>query len=362
MSAFGKTKLLREAGMFEAPPGMVQSVSKVVLEAWVSRIKHGITGHLEMWRKKLQMARAAPNPNAAEIASFESFIVDLSLLNSRLSREYPRVQPKKVPSEGGELTRLPYDLKGWKYKPRFDELVDRLSDKDRRLLFSFELNYVDVSVVFAQSDLKGTWWGWGLLRLWCDPNLQDYDTFRERRAEYLRTIRHELQHLGQTILSKVIRRVYHKDRPGVSEEAGMPPRHVREREHDTSGYRHKQRREEKNRIEHARRDEEFYTRLQDEIVKARNLWRVVPRKYRPWAVDRIVGVAKVPRFRGPESEETMRRNREQIKERYRYTDNDLHVLRDLRGYVSSSPFFSALKRGNVSKWRKAVAEFAKAVR
>lgn len=71
------------------------------------------------------------------------------------------------------------------------------------------------------------------------------DQFRDTLKDILRTTRHELQHLGQDLLTRI---------QGLKQEAGSPSYDIRVKAPEGAP-----------RKEHALREEEFYTRLADEI-------------------------------------------------------------------------------------------------
>lgn len=341
---------------------MVRSISKRVIEEWVARILYGLRRKVDRVAEALERERAMPQIDEEAVEDWESIIMDLRILEGRLVREYPRVVPEPLPPDRTEDFKVRYDFTGWKYRKRFYELLERMPVRDRDIFLALDFKDVTVAVTFERpTGALATWSGIGLLQIWCNPDVVDsYEVFAKLRMQHIESIRHEIQHLGQSLLSDVINRAGREDWHRAEDLAGLPPKRMREKGRTPGGVRPTkeprtlQELEDRlvqpfhgDRIEHPLRDAEFYTVLQDEIDKTRRLWKTVPWRYRTWAVDRIVG--------GPE----MRYDREGLKRKYDFTEEDVRNLRQL--YVEPSTFFRALKRSNPSKWRKAVVEFVKVV-
>jgi len=123
-------------------------------------------------------------------------------------------------------------------------------------------------------------------------------------ANILQTTRHELQHVGQDVLTRVL---------GLKQEAGTPSQDIRVP--STPGKKPSERKE------HALREEEFYTRLSDEI-------------------DRFITFIQ-------------QRPKEGWTEDFRRWVNKEGVF--------GREFFNMLKKHEPLKWQKAVKEFLKGV-
>lgn len=150
--------------------------------------------------------------------------------------------------------------------------------------------------------------------------------FRYGLSEMLRILRHELRHVGQDVLAAI---------HGVSEDAGLPSRSTRDLEYGSSGRKLDAPVDERGRTlmrTHPLRDVEFYTRLGDEVDRFVRFSRKIPMNLRRDALRSWVGAL---------DEEVLDPNGERVS--------------------APQEFFAMLKRHEPGKWRKAVAEFYKAV-
>ena len=130
------------------------------------------------------------------------------------------------------------------------------------------------------------------------------------------TVRHELQHVGQDLLKKALQ---------LKEDAGLPSKSIRSPDVTPDGYKQQEKYDPK-RVDHALRDVEFHTRLADEVAEFVHFIKALKPEigWRPYAQDWVL-------YRGVGSKVRVRE------------------------------FFSKLKDKQPDKWKKAVAEFFKAV-
>ena len=209
--------------------------------------------------------------------------------------------------------KFPVDLSGWKYLERvMKKYTDMPLFSKAQLQRDLEKKgYKSIDVVLSFKRHKqslGIWFGHKReLRVDVRTSVgatRRVERFREALGEILRTLRHEVQHMGQDVLTALL---------GLKREAGTPSVELDPRiSNKILRWRFYQKREK----EHARRSQEFYTRLADEVA-------------------RFVAVAKET----PVSERKKR----------------------FKSWTENVYFFKVLKRYEPDKWKKAVGEFAKGV-
>jgi hypothetical protein len=244
-----------------------------------------------------------------------SDVVDLKLLE-RECRKYAD-KPKEYTALAKK--EFPVDITGWKYMERLMKKYAGPPGKTRmpllsrmwiekalkkqgfdkiRVVLSFKKHEKSVGTWFPHKkelrvDFRTIFTGGGPLV-----------SFRESLDDVLRTLRHEVQHLGQDVLTGLLE---------LGREAGTPSAELDpQAPHKSLQQRYRRRR----RKIHPRREEEFYTRLADEI-------------------DRFVKHVRKVKLSG---------------------------RRDAaRGWVDSTYFFRVLKKHEPAKYRKAVGEFIKGV-
>ena len=200
--------------------------------------------------------------------------------------------------------RFPLDLSGWPHAAMVERRIAERRARDPGSLWMFDRMYDPITVVVYRTLKEGrgkniaATWRDGFLTVWGLPShLHREREFRSYVVQLRRTIRHELQHLAQDLL---------REATGVDAAGGH---RTRSSPHPDGLH---------PRDEHALRDVEFHTRLQD-------------------AIEEYGGGA----------------------------DNA-----SIRSYVSDGPmvpgvephdFFAALKRYDRRKWVRAVSEFLGAV-
>jgi hypothetical protein len=217
--------------------------------------------------------------------------------------------------------KFPIDLTGWKYIQPNAPIIKRVNEKAVEPIGPLEVEKALATEgwdeILVQLDFKGHKKTLGTWRpfdrtLTVDIRGQRPDRvrhFKESLTDILRTTRHELQHLGQDVLTRVL---------GLKQEAGTPSQDIRVP--SPPGKKPSERKE------HALREEEFYTRLSDEI-------------------DRFVAhIVKQPK-------ETWNR---QFRSWVGQGGTD-------GGFRFDHEFFKRLKVHEPLKWQKAVKEFLKGI-
>jgi hypothetical protein len=167
---------------------------------------------------------------------------------------------------------------------------------------------------FKSHKRRGGQWNWLKKVLEVDvfsPSPQSVKGIREGMEILYRTIRHEMQHVGQDLLQKIQQ---------LPQEAGLPSKAIRDPGYDPLGRARKI--PSRKRREHALQDVEFYTRLADEI-------------------GRFVGFTRKWK-------------------RDTWADRARQWVGAVKSNITAS-FFKALKRQEPRKWQKAVKEFIKGV-
>lgn len=156
---------------------------------------------------------------------------------------------------------------------------------------------------------------------------QNVEQFKESLAEIERIARHEFQHVGQDMLKNLL---------GAKEELGLPSQSIRDMSRTPVGLPRDMKPgnpfQKLLRDDHAVQDVEFYTRLADEIGRFVRTTRHIPKDQ--WREAMRVWVAASPESQFNVGTQRIFRTRE---------------------------FFSALKRRQQGKWKKAVSEFVKGV-
>jgi len=256
----------------------------------------------------------------------DALVVDMSLIRN----EARRYTDKAMTVKSVRSTTIPITdsvLSGWRYSDRLPpDAIDRLRAAGKSDI-AVELNFVPRQSVAGTWNAAGfsieldvpTYRGIGI------PYPTTVDEFKDGIARLRGTIRHEAQHAGQTILKVAI---------GLKEQAGLPPRDVRDLRYDPSGNRPGHRRQ-----DHPERDVEFHTRLQDEIDEFVALSRRIPVDLRARALAAWTGLGPVVR-------------RSELGTPGSGSGSGI-VTRD---------FFGALKAVQREKWVRAVSEFVSGVR
>ena len=252
-------------------------------------------------------------------------LVELELLRHECEKH--STKPKSY--TGKAKKKFNVDLTGWKYVTDIDGAKKTLKDAG--------WGKISVELDFKGTQYKGGHWngtthalnveiGSGTTSRYIrtPEQARTLNALHYGMMEILRTCRHELQHVGQDLL---------RDIKGLTEDAGLPGRSVRNPMFDQRGISVDPNEEGKKFYKvHPLRDVEFYTNLADEIDRFVRYSRKIPLEDRAKAIRIWVGAG-----------------------------DDKMV--DAKGDTLSAvqQFFYSLKMYEKPKWRKAVAEFVKGV-
>jgi len=166
-------------------------------------------------------------------------LVELTLLKKECERHTPQAKTYRSMA----VQEFPFDLSGWKYvQPGTKLEKPSLWGGDRNLM---------VSVDFKEHKKYDGWWRAFSQEIKINTPKQIPGTvaeFQENLRGLSGTVRHELQHVGQTILTSTPDVLV--GYPSRSIQPVADPKKLHQNEHDK---------------EHALRAVEFYTRLADEI-------------------------------------------------------------------------------------------------
>jgi hypothetical protein len=205
-------------------------------------------------------------------------------------------------------------------------------------------------------------------------NIQDIEDLKSKFEQMKNTVRHEIQHFVQDFISFLLR---HR------EEAGLPGKDLRSPEYRSSGgkipefigpYQDIQDEKDKyKRIMHPLRDIEFYTRLSDAIsVFKRNKTHLPSELHHDFmlaCVDHITVTQFAQKTEEVIKRQVYKRNNIDMTKYLSDHDSDIIVENILRSIDYRtidtihriSNFFYKLKTFQPLKYKKAVAEFIKAV-
>lgn len=154
--------------------------------------------------------------------------------------------------------------------------------------------------------------------------------FETNIQRILQVTRHECQHIGQDIIQIL---------KGLRVDGGIPALSLRDESYTPTGYRSKGR--SRKRKEHALRDNEFYTRIQDEVDRFIVRSRSIPQKFVRIATRIWVG--------------------DFTKEDLKEFNHEFNSHQEKWERVHTTDFFAKLKANEPEKWKKAVKEFISAI-
>lgn len=282
-----------------------------------------VTGYRPLLGQLEIRARSRDQSSATASPEDDKLLVEFALLVAE-ARKYT---DKPVTAKSVRSTVVPIDastLAGWRYA---DRLPDSATVSDR--LRDVGMPSFKVELHFQPRQTVGGMWNRTDRILEVDvPVYQGsvYPTsvagFRAGMDRIRGTIRHEVQHVGQDVLKAVL---------GLQEYGGLPPRNIRDQRYDPSGMRPGM--PVRLRQEHALRDVEFHTRLQDEIDDFVAMSRRITPNIRSRAVKAWTGLGPV------------------VKQ------SEIGLF----GGIRTREFFSELKASQRAKWMRAVSEFVAGV-
>lgn len=300
------------SGVFQAPPGLVSEI-----EAWVLPL---YAGHVLAWGEDLLEKLEDPwdIPRETEAEALRLFgrgrVPDWKEEIRGILEQARRFASSGQYVVGAQKMGFVINnsiLKNWRYEGKVPpKAAAFLRAMGKDMIFVVYDPHLNPGV--------GGFWRPGsfLLSIRSQPMPSSSAMFYGYIAELRRVIRHEAQHVGQTLLSLFL---------GASKEvAGLPSRHIREKGHDPYGASL----DGGVGLEHALRDVEYHTRLQDEIDRFVALAAQIPLEELRRALKVTTGIT-----------------RETIS-KYEFGVS-----------ISAQEFFLVLQAFNKPKWRRAVADF-----
>lgn len=266
---YGDKKLIFRGRNTQTPYGR-DTIERDVVQGYRSLIK--------------QLEERASRRSESAAPSDDELLVETALLVAELRRH----TDKAVSVKSVRSTDIPVDattLSGWRYADRLPDpatVADRLRDAGLSS-FRMELNFQPRQTVGGQ---------WNRTDRILEVDVPVYRgsvyptsvaEFRAGLDKFRGTVRHEVQHVGQDVLKAVL---------GLREQGGLPPGDIRNLKYDPSGMRPGL--PPRFRQEHAERDIEFNTRLQDEIDDFVAVAVRIPLDQRRFVVDVWTGVKRGP--------------------------------------------------------------------
>ena len=307
----------RVAGIFQAPPAVVEDVYQWGIQILCAR-----------WLDRLPMKRAGVDAKIEEAKEdgndWKRGFHENRLLNLKLAEKLAVKQARGTKARNfRQVTMMEPDFKGWRYLPEIERRTG--STPDELLGGTAERTYTAV-IEEKKQRLHGTWNTRDFrlyFTLWFDPH--DVVTFKASSQDFHKLVVHEVAHLGQSYMTLLL---------DLSTSAGLPSRSLAEPGYSPNGIPTLSQGGEQE--EHALREVEFHTRLQDEVTSFLETAPRIPKSERREALRVWTGAS-------PRSSITFR------------PDEGMTTV------IRSTSFFDALKRSNRAKWRKAAAEFVKSV-
>lgn len=311
----------KAAAIFEAPPAMVAMLTRVVKEIYAATVLYRI-----------------PNLNDPSLSRQDDSYFDYYryLQSKALQYHYTARPPKNFE------WKMRVDLTGWKYL-----------SQDLAMLYKYWIkedmrpNYVNCRFIFGKDkNYAGLFEAnSNTITIYID-NLSD--NFDHTIRELEQTVRHEVQHFGQTLLSDLLRKdSYHNPKNPRGDMAGLPSDKIRSKEYNTHGI---SLRDNKRTQADVLQDIEFYTYLQDNVNafkhEAANILRTpdtMKSLFNMW-----VGLPN-----------KFIRNQLDIlrKDRSSKQENKDQYIRHLSDIMQHKNMFKVLLEKEPAKWKKAVNVF-----
>jgi hypothetical protein len=238
------------AGVWEGPPAMVARIQKNVINVYAASVMYNTRDRAR------DIFRTAKDENSnQEIANLKEIFTE-----AKKHTSWPPIFPKTITG----LYNI--DLTGWKYlKSETEKLLKQWFRED---LYDTQIK---VSVVFEDEKSKNGQFDptTKTISIYIDNDdlnvLNQYE-FKFNINRIKRTVAHECEHFGQTILSDLLRKKRHMDYGERGELVGLPSPKLRSKKYDFHGRLiTAPNPEDKIRLEHPLRDEEFYPNLKNAV-------------------------------------------------------------------------------------------------
>jgi hypothetical protein len=192
-----------------------------------------------------------------DVAGFRETFVELSRLKKKLRTYASKPKERAVRT----YKSFKVNLDGWKYLPK---------DKGEAFLFKARLAQSGLTEIRAMMVFGGSAGGRDWQGYWDDakqvlaltaPNVgAQVDAVRDAVEALRNTLDHELAHVGQTLIQ------YGK---GLKEEGGLPSKDIRDLRYSPTGRPVSPQRKERQQVDHALHDVEFYTNLRSDVGELR---------------------------------------------------------------------------------------------
>lgn len=232
-------KFFKKAGLFRPPPAMLSTLLKRAEFIFASAALHEVNNLPDSEEKNILIS---------EIKKYSS---------------------KPLSTRADFVTILDLDLEHWDYmNDKLHKLVKQwlkegLLKETIDCVFSFQEHEEKFQGLYEFSTQK-------LTIFIGSPVVSSVEEFKYKLENIKTTVRHELQHFAQGLLSDLLRKNYlYLDPKAKGDLAGLPPKKYRSKDLDIHG-RPLARTDEKTYAEHELRDIEFYTNLEDSIATFKN--------------------------------------------------------------------------------------------
>ena len=174
--------------------------------------------------------------------------------------------------------------------------------------------------------------------------IYDVDNFNYNIELIISSVRHELQHFAQFLLSKLSRIDYNIPQGKPGNMTGLPSRKIRSKDQDYYGHYLMPNQTSDQASEHDLHDSEFYTNLADTIHEFVVVARAIPREIRQELAKAWVG-----------------ENSNYKKMYYSLPYLTQVQINKIIKNINVHRLFKALREKDIGKWKKAVKEFYSAV-
>jgi hypothetical protein len=315
------TNFLKSAGLFEAPPNMVKDLTQLVLYIFASVVLFNIDGR-------------------------ELTTVGDELILRKLKQKAKQYS-NRVMSTHDYIRKFPLDLTNWKYL-----------NKEREQLLKQWINeglidnYINVKIIFKKQKNAGLYdKNTNTMTVYIkNANMNSVEEFDYAVFDIIQTVRHEVQHFAQFLLSDLLRKKYIKRSPkdqSKGDLAGLPGKKLRSEDYDYDGTYLRNNYPSNNVANHALRDMEFYTNLEDAINIFKRHIAYIPQHLKKSFMYAFIDMPN--NFIA-----------DQKKVIYKKKLNSEETLKEINYYYDiGQPFFAfkILHNEDIGKWKKAVSIF-----
>lgn len=309
----------KQAGLLKYPEQLYKHLCQITASVYANRVKSDVELNLK------QNAIITGDREEGSEEDEKSELIELNLLK--------RICDKYI---------LNYKFKDDKFEYNFN-LAEHMGISPKSLdyiSYDYDINFIIHNGVHPK--MRGSWSDMtATINVYVSSeNVFYVEEFKEELMQMFKTIRHELQHLIQTFeTNKIELKQDFALNNNIQElQFGLPSKKIINPFVTPKGYSifdsdENNETREKNKKEHSLRDVEFYTKLSDTILLFN--YRKYPEIIKEQAARKFVGLP--------------------------YENNFTDLNEQLIKNMTENYFFSALKKSQLEKWKKAVKEFWKAV-